>query len=482
MNDIKITALKSKTIYGMGILLARELFIKILAIIGQFILIRILTPDIFGQVAIILFILSFVDLFSDLGLTQALIQQKEEINKKKYSSILFLKLIISGAVILILFVFSPFIVKAYGLSNELVLFIYILLFASIFKVIKEIPIAMYERKLNYKIIPTIDILGVLVYYVTAIVLASQNFGIASLVYSIVCKEFVEVVAVYIYKPYFPIFHFNFSEIKHMIKFGVPLQINTLVAFAHRSLTTAIGSITTSTYALGLLDWSLNIASVPRAVNENFGRVAFSSFSRLQDNTEILQKAVEQSIRILTLIALFFIVHTVILGQEFIYLIADEKWIDAYYALVWLVPTAFFFSITATLGHAILAIGKAKDFLIATVTAVICETIVTIVFAYAFGYVGIAVGAFVGSITLFLTLHYTFRSWEFWIPIIQILIQRTTIFIICILSSILLPSNTMTITSFVFKVLIVSLIYIISVWLIAKEDIMLIVRLRKSFIK
>lgn len=476
MKKKDIANIKSQTVVGLGALLIREVCIKILATGGQFVLVRLLIPEVFGQMAIILLIVGFVDLFSDLGLTQAVIQKEKSLTNKVLSSILIFKLFITFSTITILAFLTPILVSFYELESRITGFIYLLLIASIVRVTKSFLVSLFERNLNYSIIPTIDIIGIIVYYGVSIVLAIRGYGLLSLVIAIVCKEIVEMLVAYIYNPFRPSLYFNVKDIFSFVRFGIPLQLNIFVAFFHRSITTVIASITTSTHALGLLTWSLTIASVPKAVNENFGRVAFSSFSRIQNNKILLNKAVNQSIRILTLIALFFVVHIITSGKEFIELFAGREWIEAYTILVFIVPTALFFSMTATFGQAIIAVGKTKEFLFATSFAVILEWIVTFVFAFAFGYNGIAFSALCGSIILFTLLYILYSSYNYSLPLGDILIRRFIILILCILGgNIIVQSDILT--TFIVRVSVVTIIFCLSTFFLAKNDISILLKLR-----
>src|SRR5437762_12531867 len=86
-----IISLKSKMAPGFSTLLVRELLLKICAFSGQLILARILSPDDFGFYAIIIFIINLFGLFSDIGLSSALIQKKQPLADIELATIFFIK-------------------------------------------------------------------------------------------------------------------------------------------------------------------------------------------------------------------------------------------------------------------------------------------------------------------------------------------------------------------------------------------------------
>src|SRR5438045_5753919 len=93
-SEKKISELKQKTIKSTIQLISREVLMKIIAIVGQLFLIRLLDPASFGVFAILSFILATAEIFSDIGLNLAIIQQKQQPTSAQFSTIFFNKLLL----------------------------------------------------------------------------------------------------------------------------------------------------------------------------------------------------------------------------------------------------------------------------------------------------------------------------------------------------------------------------------------------------
>src|SRR5262245_13132014 len=95
----KISELKQKTITSTVQLISREIGMKIIAIVGQLILVRFLTPTIFGIFAIFSFLISIAEILNDIGFNLSIIQKKEKPTHQQLSTIFFIKLILTIIVI-----------------------------------------------------------------------------------------------------------------------------------------------------------------------------------------------------------------------------------------------------------------------------------------------------------------------------------------------------------------------------------------------
>lgn len=89
MKKEKIKDLKNRAISGISTLLVRELLLKFAAVAGQLVLVRIIAPDFFGIYAIVSFIVSLLEFFTDFGVTPAIIQKKVPFHLPKFLHFLF---------------------------------------------------------------------------------------------------------------------------------------------------------------------------------------------------------------------------------------------------------------------------------------------------------------------------------------------------------------------------------------------------------
>src|SRR5438270_610476 len=158
MSSHNITELKIKSIHSISTLLIREVFLKAFVIMGQFVLVRILLPQYFGILAIITFIVSILDLISDVGLSMIITQNKKELSSLQLNSIFITKMLLTGGGVVAVLLLSPFLKLFYTqLTFENILMIGVIVLVSFLKPVRTILTALIERDLKYNHIAIIDI-------------------------------------------------------------------------------------------------------------------------------------------------------------------------------------------------------------------------------------------------------------------------------------------------------------------------------------
>lgn len=392
--DPKNILLKSRVIQGFGTLIIREFFLKLFSFIGQIFLARILVPSDFGVYVIIVFTVNFFNLFTDLGLSLAIIQKKEEPTHLELSLVFWLKLALSLGLIFTIWIISPLVNQFYpSFVDSNILMIRVLSVILLLTSFRAIPISLLERKIKYNVISMIDIIGVIIYYFVALTGAFLHFGVWSLIIGSVIKEIIETIIIYIIQPFIPQIVFNINNIKKMIKFGIYIQGNSLLSFLTSSITPVIGGRLSGPFAVGLLDFASNLAYIPGIIATNFARVAFTSYSRIQGDVDLLSKSVLKSVSLLTIIIYLFPVIMLSFGGEIVNIIYTEKWSPAVPSLYWYSLAVIFYPIVTCLGQKILVLGKSKELFFITLVTTIFGWLISYLIVIKIGFTGIAITNF-----------------------------------------------------------------------------------------
>lgn len=145
------------------------------------ILTRYLPAEAFGLVAMALVVIGFTNIFVDMGLTSAILY-KQDANQKEYSSIYWLNLAISISLYGILFAITP-IVSSFYEEPELVIILPILGTNILFLALGQQHRTILQKEFRFKPIAIVELISYFIGLMVATVLAIQEFGIYSLVYS-----------------------------------------------------------------------------------------------------------------------------------------------------------------------------------------------------------------------------------------------------------------------------------------------------------
>lgn len=466
-NDI----LKSNIIQGFSTLIVREFFIKIFSLIGQIFLARLLIPSDFGIYVIIVFIIGLFGLFSDVGLSLAIIQHKTEPTHAELSGAFYFKTLLGLVLIAIIWVISPSIKLFYPTFVDanvtmLRVFSVTLLLANF----RSIPTSLLERKIKYNLISLIDIVGVFVYYVIALSAALSNLGVWSFIIAVVIKEIVETIILFTIQPFLPQMTLSIKNLKKMLRFGLYIQGNGIVNFFVNSINPIIGGRMVGSYGVGLLDFAFNIGSLPTTIGINFGRVAFAGYSRIQEQKKLLSNSISHSISMLAIMLYIFPVVVYSFSGQLIPFVFSPKWIPAIPALYWYTAVTFFLPVISPLGQGILAIGKSKEIFWSTFITTIFSLVGAYLLVRLFGLLGIAIIYFFAVLFLFIFYIFILKKSGFNFQIFSILAPKlAATFIVLVFSitlNLVLPGGIFIL--FV-KLFLSSLMYLLFMFIFAKKD-------------
>ena len=144
------------------------------------VLARFLEREDFGMIAIALMVVSFTEIFADLGFTVPLIH-KQNISNNEYSSVFWVNNILAVLIFAILYFSAPLIARIYE-TPQLVSVIQSLGITIILNALGKIFQTIKQKELEYKFISLVSIISNLVGFALMIVFAIMGCKIWSLVW------------------------------------------------------------------------------------------------------------------------------------------------------------------------------------------------------------------------------------------------------------------------------------------------------------
>ena len=352
--------LKAKSLGAIGPLLMRQVLTKLIFLVANIALARLLVPEIFGVYAIVSFIVQFFSIFGEIGLGAALIQRKNQLEQCELSSIFWFQQAVAGCMAIILILAAPFLVTLYpSLPPVGVWLVRVMAVSLVVSSVKSVSVLQLERNLDFSRIAHIDIIESISFHAVAVGFAFAGCGVWSFVIAAICRSVASVVVVFSCFSWRPGFEFDFAAVRQLLRFGIPYQGNNVLGFLKDAVTPIFVGVYAGAAAVGLLDWAKNFAFAPLMLSGIFGRVAFPTFSRIQEHRESLARTVERSIRMLTLI--MFPITAVMLASapELIQLVYTAKWLPALPAFYFFCTSPIVIGIVLPMYSAILSLGNSK---------------------------------------------------------------------------------------------------------------------------
>jgi len=438
MEEIDLQEIKHKTTKNVLFLSLRNIGIQSISIVGFFLLTILLGRGEVGLFAIVAESVSILGYFSDIGLAAALIQKKDDIKKEDLQTTFTIQqILVFISLIVVLFVYSRIsLAKGYG-SKEFWIFAS-LCFSFAAASLKTIPSVLLERKLNFKLISTIDIIENTSFYFFAVLFAFLGFGAYSYAIATFIRSLLGLIIIYKYS-FWPIgFSFHKDSAKALFKYGIPFQLNSFIAMAKDRLSSLLVAGIVGRDAFGILSWAQKGPRLSLSFMDAIMKVTFPTFARLQDHKDILKKSLEKSLYFIALFVFPMTAGIALIAPDIINFIPKyTKWSPAIIPLYFYAINVAIASITTPLTNAFNAVGK----ITLTTKFMVMWTVLTWIFfpllSIKFGYMGAAYATLIVGLSSFVVWFAAKKVFD--VQIVKTILHPTIATFLLIISCLLFQS-------------------------------------------
>lgn len=311
-----------------------------IALVTNIWLARILTPEEFGQIGVIMFFLIIANVLAESGLGGALIRMKN-ITLDDYSTVFITNLIISIVCFLIIVISSGVIANFYS-DPELETLLKISSITIIINAFQITHNARLMSNMNFKKYSIYIFISNLIASIGGIFLAYNNYGVWSFIAIQLLTSFINVVLLWIFEGIFLRFYFSIKSFRELYSFGlnttITSMINTLFENIYQIILTRYFSLNQTGYYFQ----AKKLIDVPKSLLTVLTQgVLFSSLAKLQDDTKRF-KNIYNRISIYFLASLGFIFSaTILYSDSIIKLLYGTKWNGSIYFVQLLAISSFF---------------------------------------------------------------------------------------------------------------------------------------------
>lgn len=361
------------------------------------ILIRILKPEDFGLLAMIIALTGFANIIRDAGFSAALIQ-KESINEDHMSSCFWLNLVIGCCFTLFFYYTSAFFSNFYS-QPDLELLFKVISFDFIITSIYLVHNALLQKELNFKKISIILITCSFISGIIAIILAFLGFGVWALVGRTLIMSLCSMILYVFWSTWIPRFRFQLQAIKEIFSYGINFTgVQILRYWSQKIDDILIGRYESSTL-LGYYSTAYSFLLLPQSIlKRQVYHVFFPAFSIIQSNIN-KQRVLYLK---LTEVTVFFYFPLMLglfsISEELVFIFFGTKWspIIPYLKIFCL---ASLFNGIGFPGIIFMANGYASQLFKLTLITRLILVIFIVLGLFLKGALGVAIGVFFG-----ITIH------------------------------------------------------------------------------
>jgi O-antigen/teichoic acid export membrane protein len=283
-------SIRKQAISGVKWTTVSTITLTVVNLLKIFVLARFLDKTDFGLMALVTFVLGFMNLFMDMGLTSAILH-RQDISKQEYASLYWINVFISIALAAIIILFSPLIAGFYN-EPELNILIPLMSVSIIFSALGRQFRTIEQKELHFKYLGIIDIISAVCGLAVGVIMAVMGFGVYALVFGSLIIYGVSNM-VFLIKglaTHGMLFHFNYKETKPFLGIGIYQVGGQIINYFNRDLDVLIIGKFFGTEILGGYSLAKQLVRRPlQIIDPIITKVGVSIFPKYQNNHVVLRK-------------------------------------------------------------------------------------------------------------------------------------------------------------------------------------------------
>lgn len=301
--------------------------VQVVTFVVTIVLARILLPEDYGLIALVLVFVNVSNVIVDGGLNMALVQKKDADNVD-FSTIFYTSLLLATILYLLLYIFSGSIAGFYG-KSELIPVIRVLGISLFFYAISSIQKAFLSRNLLFKKLFYSSLGAVLVSGILGIWMAKLGYGVWALVAQNLSVQVVTTIIMWFTVAWRPQLVFSFDRFKGLFNFGWKIfASNFLINIFVNVRSLIIGKVYNAS-ALGYFDRGKQFpALIIENINASIQAVLFPVLSGEQDNVQAVKAMVRRSIKMSAFIIFPLVIGLAAVAKPLVLALLTEKWMGA----------------------------------------------------------------------------------------------------------------------------------------------------------
>ncbi|WP_028516332.1 lipopolysaccharide biosynthesis protein [Ruminococcus flavefaciens] len=334
---------------------------KMVQFLVQMILAKMLAPEIWGTIGLILIFIEILQVFIESGLGNALIQKKGA-DDLDFSTVFYFNCVICGAAYLLMFFAAPLIAWFYK-APELTSAIRVMSLVLVVSGLKNVQQAYVSKNMLFKRFFFATLIGTLTAAVIGIAMAYFGFGLWAIIAQNLINVTIDTCILWITVKWRPKKAFSFQRLKQLYSFGWKLFASSLMEVIYLKLRGLIIGRKYSKEDLAYYTYGEYFPQfITSILNSSIDSVLLPSMSSVQDSRENVKNMTRRAIKIGTYILMPFMVGIMVCAGPVVRIVLTEDWLPVIpYLRILCISYAFMPIHTANL-NAIKAIGRSDTYL------------------------------------------------------------------------------------------------------------------------
>ncbi|KEO54697.1 lipopolysaccharide biosynthesis protein [Thioclava pacifica] len=377
-NSTDLNQLNKRSVRGGAITLVSQVATVITQLASTVVLARMLTPDDYGVMGMVLSFVALAALFKDLGLSSAAIQ-KADLTIAQQSNLFWVNALF-GLFLTLVFAASAPLVSWFYDRPDLLGMTLLLSMTFVLGGLSAQHNAMMIRHMHFGRQAIVNITAIAATFAVSVALASLDYGYWALGWGHVAGAAARTLLIWTFSPFVPGGWKRGVGTMDMIWFGANVTGFNFVNYFSRNLDNILIGKFVGADALGIYGRAYQLMLFPvQNLRGPIETVTYPALCRLQDSPEEWRQYHMQTLRVLAFLTMPLVAWMFLVAEPLILLLLGEAWAGVVPIFQILAIVAFIQPCASMVGSVMLSLGRSQRLLWqgASVAVVMC-------FAFAIG--------------------------------------------------------------------------------------------------
>lgn len=292
----------------------------------QIILARILSPNDYGTLAILLAFIAIANVFVQSGFSTALIQ-KQEVDNIDFSSVFYFSFFVAALCYIVIFFAAPLVAKFYQ-NEDLTYLLRVLAIILFFGACNSVQNSVIAKKMQFRRLFFSSMGGAFASGIIGIILAYNGFGLWALVAQQIANNAFICIILWFTVKWRPEFRFSFERLKKLFGFGWKLLCSSIVYTCSVQLYSLVIGKNFSSTDLGFFNRGETFPSIiTNNVDGAVQSVMLPAMSSHNEKVEEVKAITKRTITTGTYLLMPLMFGMAAVSKNMVLLLLTDKWLD-----------------------------------------------------------------------------------------------------------------------------------------------------------
>lgn len=318
-------SLKKKSVKGAVWSFADNIASSGITFLVGIVLARLLSPDEYGLIGIILLFITVFNGIIDSGFTAALIRKKNTTDKD-YNTVFIANMAISIVLFILLFLCAPLISSFFN-RPELTALTQVMGVVLIINALSLVQNAVITKRIDFKTKTKASLISSVTSGIIGIGMALMDFGVWSLVGQQISRQAFNTLCLWVYNKWIPNFTFYWESFKDLWNFGYKLLVSNLINVAWGEIYQVVIGKCYSAETLGQYTQARHFTLLfSTNLNNVIQRVSYPVLSSIQDDKDKLRDGYRRIIKLSMLLSFVLTLGMTAVAKPMIQVLIGDQWL------------------------------------------------------------------------------------------------------------------------------------------------------------